>query len=107
MVASAGKSWTPPADAGIGPMMRKESQDMLTSQQAQGKTRRPHGSDWPSLAELRRQLEAPSAMTDGNRQRLRELAGRLARVQALGGGYVRVGLSQTAETALRGPAVLA
>ena len=73
---------------------------MLTSQNAHGGTWRPNGRGRPSLAELRRHLANPSSMSDGHRQRLSELARRLARVQALGGEYVRVGLSEQARAAL-------
>ena len=75
---------------------------MLISQQAQGEPPRLHGSGRASLAELRRQLANPSCMSDGNRQRLLELARRLARVQALGDEYVRVGFSEQVEAALYG-----
>jgi hypothetical protein len=39
------------------------------------------------LAELRRHLARPSWLDDGHRQRLSKLAGRLARVRALGDEY--------------------
>lgn len=45
------------------------------------------------LAELRRLLECPSLIQDGHRQRLVDLARRLARVRALGDEYSRVDLS--------------
>lgn len=51
------------------------------------------------LAELRQALTDPSKLTDGVRQRLLELTERLSRVQALGGEYVRVGLSGAARMA--------
>ena len=45
------------------------------------------------FAELRRQLANPSKLNYRHRQRLLELARRLARVQALGDGYARVEFS--------------
>ena len=56
---------------------------------------------------MRRRLSDPSSLSDGNRQRLAELARRLARVQALGDEYVRVEFSGAAMAALAGPAALA
>ena len=50
-----------------------------------------------SLAELRRSLARPSAMSDVHRQRLLDLA---RRVQALGDEYAGVGLSEHALEAL-------
>jgi hypothetical protein len=73
---------------------------MLISQQAQGGMPQPNGSAPGHLAELRRQLADPSSVSDGSRQRLRELARRLTRVRALGGEYGRVGFSDSARTAL-------
>jgi hypothetical protein len=74
---------------------------MLISQEAQGGAPPSKGRERGHLAELRRQLAKPSSLSDGNRHRLRELSARLARVQALGGEYGRVGLSQPATAALR------
>jgi len=51
------------------------------------------------LAELRHLLARPSQLTDGHRQRLLDLARRVARVQALGGEYRRVSLSDVAAKA--------
>ena len=73
---------------------------MLITQEAQGKPSVTHGSVRTALAELRSQLANPASLSDGNRQRLLVLAGRLARVQALGDEYVRVGLSDDAAEAL-------
>jgi hypothetical protein len=57
------------------------------------------------LAELRRLLAVPSAMTERHRQRLVDLAGRLARVRALGDEYLRVDFSpHAAEVLLNEPA---
>ena len=83
----------------VGP--RKESSDMLISQRGGGEWVRGNGCVRANLAELRRQLAEPSRMSDGSRQRLLELARRLARVQAMGDEYVRVGLSDYAAEALR------
>ncbi|MDY6913648.1 MAG: hypothetical protein SVT52_04235 [Planctomycetota bacterium] len=59
------------------------------------------------FAELRRQLASPSAISDVHRDRLLDLARRLARVRALGGECARVGLSESAEAALNGQTVTA
>ena len=80
---------------------------MLTSQEAQGGACRPKGFGQPSLAELRRHLANPSSLNDGHRQRLLELASRVASVQALGGEFVRVSLSEQAKAALGGCVALA
>jgi len=80
---------------------------MLISQQAKRQAPVPQGSGRAKLAELRDQLTDPSSLSDGNRQRLLELARRLARVQALGDEYVRVGFSDSAMDALDGPAAMA
>jgi hypothetical protein len=77
---------------------------MLISQQAQSETGRWQGSPRISFAQLRRQLANPSEISDGHRQRLQELAKRLARVKALGGGYSRVELSEQAAAAIAVPA---
>jgi hypothetical protein len=55
-------------------------------QQAQGRSSGLHGGDLGGLAGLRRQLADPSSLSVEDRQRLLELATRLARVQALGDG---------------------
>ena len=73
---------------------------MLISQQAQSGTGRWQGSPRISFAQLRRQLANPSEIPDGHRQRLQELAKRLARVKALGDGYSRVELSDEAAAAI-------
>lgn len=73
---------------------------MFTSQQDLGDVRRPQGCGSAGIAELRRGLATPSRMTDGDRQRLLDLARRVARVQSLGGGYSRVSLSEHAQAAI-------
>jgi hypothetical protein len=73
---------------------------MLISQQAQRETGRWQGSPRISFAQLRRQLANPSSISDGHRQRLLDLAKRLARVKALGDEYSRVELSDAAATAV-------
>ena len=67
---------------------------MLIPQEAGGERSGPNGVVPGHLAELRCQLADPSALDDGNRQRLLELGHRLDRIKALGDGYERVGLSQ-------------
>jgi len=69
---------------------------MPIPQLAYGGSHGSHGRARVSLAELRGQLAEPSRIDSRQRQRLCELARRLARVQALGGGYARVGFSQQA-----------
>jgi len=72
---------------------------MLIPQAALSEPRLRHGGRGVSLAELRRQLAKPSELPDGHRQRLLDLARRLARVQALGDEFSRVGFSQPAASA--------
>ena len=76
---------------------------MLISQEVQSQASPAQGSAPGGLAELRRQLAEPSALSDGNRQRLLELARRLARVRGLGDEYVRVCFSDSAMDALAEP----
>ena len=76
---------------------------MLISQEVRSQASPAQGSVRGGLAELRRQLAEPSALSDGNRQRLLELARRLARVQGLGDEYVRVCFSDSATDALAEP----
>jgi len=73
---------------------------MLIPQDALSKARSRQGCQAASLAELRRQLANPSNLRDGHRQRLLDLARRLARVQALGDEYCRVELSGAASAGL-------
>ena len=73
---------------------------MLISQQACGQAVKRDGSR-PTLAELRRRLSSPSTLDEGHRQRLLDLAQRLARVQALGDEHGRVEFSEQALAALQ------
>ena len=73
---------------------------MLVSQQARSSQRGRQGCPKLSFAELRRPLAEPSKLSDGNRQRLLNLARRLDRIQALGDEYARVELSESAVAAL-------
>jgi len=73
---------------------------MLIPQDASCEPRERNGFSRVSLAELRRQLARPSNATDGHRQRLLDLAERLARVRALGGEFSRVGFSGAVLAAL-------
>ena len=73
---------------------------MLISPDAHSDSCERDGSRRMRIAELRRQLTRPSQLTDGHRQRLFDMAQRVARVQALGDEYRRVSLSETALDAL-------
>jgi hypothetical protein len=73
---------------------------MLIPQSAQPDVARRQGSKAGSLAELRRALARPSRITDGTRQRLLDLARRLAAVRRLGDEYARVALSDYVESAI-------
>jgi len=73
---------------------------MLISQEVRSRTVQPHGCGGGVMAELRSQLAEPSALSDGNRPRLLELARRLARVRSLGDEYGRVELSEHSRAAL-------
>ena len=73
---------------------------MLIPQSVQPVEHRRQGSKAGSLAELRRVLASPSRISDGNRQRLLDLAGRLVAVRRLGGECARVQLSDHARLAL-------
>jgi hypothetical protein len=79
---------------------------MLIPQEAQCQSARLQGSGRTEMAELRRRLESPSGLTLKHRQRLMEIVQRLARVQALGDEYTRVGLSEHATEAMRQPVAL-
>lgn len=74
---------------------------MLVPQQV-GKPRRGQGRPRVSIAELRRQLSSPQAASSGHRQRLLELANRLARIRLLGNELNRVDLSPHARAMLAG-----
>ena len=76
---------------------------MLISQDAKGDLRGWQGSRQVNLAELRHKLADPSQLDDGHRQRLLDLAQRVARVWALGGEYSRVCLSEHALAAIEAP----
>ncbi len=73
---------------------------MLIPQGAYRQVGRSQGRRRTGLAELRRQLADPSRVSDGARRRLLDLATRLSRVQALGGGYGRVCFSEFATAGL-------
>ncbi len=73
---------------------------MLIPQTAPCGSRARQGSRGVSLDELRGRLAEPSALTDGHRQRLLELAHRVARVQALGDEYAGIGLSSYVTAAM-------
>ena len=73
---------------------------MLIPRKAQRKTVGGQGVPAIGLAELRRQLANGASLDDAHRQRLLELAQRLARVQALGDEYNRVALSPQAAAAV-------
>lgn len=60
---------------------------MMVPPRAQSLSSTEQGRSGVSLAELRRQLAHPSGLDDGCRQRLSELAQRLARIRAMGGEF--------------------
>ena len=60
-----------------------------------------------SLAELRRILAEPSALSNRHRQRLLDLVKRVARVRALGDEYAGVTLSEWVTAAMERHAVVA
>ena len=69
---------------------------MLIPQKARRNAVGGHGSPATGFAELRSQLARRSSLDDVHRQRLLELAQRLARVQALGDEYAGISLSPMA-----------
>lgn len=71
-----------------------------------GKPRRGQGRSRVSIAELRRQLSSPQTASSGQRQRLLELANRLARIALLGNGMNRIDLSSYAKAMLPTAAVV-
>lgn len=77
---------------------------MFIPQGTHGGPDRRHGGRNVSLAELRRQLDRPSSLDNGLRQRLLDLAQCLDRVQALGDDFGRVQLSSHASAALKSSA---
>lgn len=78
---------------------------MLIRPEARSEAADRQGRRCVDLAELRRQLARPSSLRDGHRQRLLDLARRLARVQALADEHVRVDFSEYAKEALTREAV--
>ncbi len=75
---------------------------MLIPRSAQCGSRDRHGSDRVTLAELRDDLARPPEAADRHRQRLLDLAEKVARIQALGDEYSRVGLSEYASVIATG-----
>ncbi|MEI7837760.1 MAG: hypothetical protein WCK05_15275 [Planctomycetota bacterium] len=73
---------------------------MLILQQAQGKPVGGQGRSSGRLAELRAELTQAPALSATARQRLAELAVRVARVQALGDEYAGIALSPMATAAV-------
>ena len=73
---------------------------MLIPQEAPSGRTRQQGRGPVSLAELRKSLARPSAMSDAHRQRLLELGKRLSRLQALGDEYAGVSMSPGAQAAM-------
>ena len=67
---------------------------MFTSRKSSDDLGDRQGGRWANLSELRHELAKPSQLTDGHRQRLVDLAQRVARVQELGEAYTRVSLSE-------------
>ena len=80
---------------------------MLIPQTAQSRPRRRHGRSRTDLAELRRSLADHSAISEAHRQRLQNMARRVARVQALGGEYTGIRLSDYVLAALNNGAGVA
>lgn len=76
---------------------------MLISQ-SQSEPHAEQGSSDVDFAELRRRIADTSRMCEAHRQRLVDLARRLARVRALGGEYSRVDFSDAARHAMTHPA---
>ena len=73
---------------------------MLISQEAKRERTGGQGCRQTDFVEVRQRLERPSELDDGHRQRLLDMATRVARVQALGGAYRRVSLSAHAMAAI-------
>ena len=72
---------------------------MLIPRTVQEASRQRHGGRC-SIAELRRRMAVPGSLDEGHRQRLQELATRLARVRCLGDEFSRVDLSEHVHAAL-------
>ena len=80
---------------------------MPTRETARGGAAGANGRQPVSFAELRSQLGRPNDINAAHRQRLLDLARRLAEVRALPGGYARVDFSEHAAVALgRDPATV-
>ena len=79
---------------------------MLIPQEARSKPPRGQGRPGVSLAELRRCLARPSAMNSAHRQRLLDLARRVAQVQALGDDFAGVRVSEFVSAALQSGAAV-
>jgi len=79
---------------------------MLIPRRAKCGTRNRHGGRDVSLAEVRRLVVAPLAMNERHRQRLLNLAQRLARVRALGDEYAGIELSEYVTAAMERHAVV-
>jgi len=74
---------------------------MLIPQEARSKPPQGQGGPGVSLAELRRCLAEPSAMNSAHRQRLQDLARRVAQIQALGDDFAGVDVSEYVLAALK------
>lgn len=72
---------------------------MLISQNP-GESANEQGGSAADFAQLRRQLGDPASLDGRGRQRLMELARRLARVRAMGDEYLRVVFSKYSEHAM-------
>ncbi len=72
---------------------------MPTLDAKHGRTRR-QGRRAATLAELRHRLADPTSLDAQSQQRLLELENRLARLQAAGGAFARVNLSEAAADAV-------
>jgi hypothetical protein len=79
---------------------------MFTSHGSRSGVRGRKGIRPAEIAELRRDLARPSSISDGNRQRLLDLARRVAQINSLGGEYRRVSLSEHAQAAIGDAAVV-
>lgn len=75
---------------------------MLIPHRAEADVEDEHGCPFESVSDLRARLTDPMDLGPRDRQRLKSLAGRLARIQALGGEYARVEFSPMAAAARDG-----
>ncbi|MBN1553327.1 MAG: hypothetical protein JXA11_01170 [Phycisphaerae bacterium] len=78
---------------------RRKDSMMLISRNPD-ETATEQGRSGVDFAHLRRRLGDPASLDDRDRQRLMELARRVARVRAMGDEYLRVELSDQASGAL-------